>query len=47
MKQEMSIENIDTSVLDFLKKYTGIDKIEENINDLINDLEDPQKLEEY
>lgn len=47
MKQEMSIENIDSSILDFLKKYTGIDKIEEHINDLINDLEDPKKLEEY
>ena len=47
MKQEMSIDNIDSSILDFLKKYTGIDKVEEHINDLINDLEDPQKLEEY
>ena len=47
MKQEMSIENIDSSILDFLKSYTGIDKIEEHINELIHDLEDPQKLEKY
>lgn len=47
MKQQMSIEQLNISVLEFMKKYTGIDEIENTMNNLMNDLNDPKKLEEY
>ncbi len=47
MKQQMSIEAMNISVLDFMKQYTGMDVIEKRLDDLINDLNDPEKFEEY
>ncbi len=47
MKQQMSIENIECSILEFMKNYTGIGELENKIDDLITQLEDQKKMEEY
>lgn len=47
MKQQMSIEHVDISILSFLKKYTDIDKIEQEMNDLMNHLDNQENLEKY
>ena len=47
MKQQMSIEHSDISILNFLKKYTGIDKIEDEMDNLANNLDNQANLEQY
>jgi hypothetical protein len=47
MKQQMSTENIECSILEFMKNYTGIGELENKIDNLITQLEDQKKMEEY
>jgi ATP-binding cassette, subfamily F, member 3 len=47
MKQQMSTENIECSILEFMKNYTGIGELENKIDNLITQLEYQKKMEEY
>lgn len=47
MKQEVSIDQMDISILAFLKKYTGIDKVEQEMTDLASHLDTDESLQQY
>ncbi|HMT26770.1 MAG TPA: ATP-binding cassette domain-containing protein [Candidatus Absconditabacterales bacterium] len=47
MKQQIHIDNLDDTIYGFLKKYTGIEAVENDVNDLMQKLNDPTLLDLY
>jgi ATPase subunit of ABC transporter with duplicated ATPase domains len=47
MKQQISTDNYDQTIIEFIREYTGIDKIQQEIDLLSEDLSDPANLQAY
>lgn len=47
MKQNLNIENSNISILEFLKKYTWIENIETELNELMSNLDSQKNLDRY
>jgi hypothetical protein len=47
MKQQISTDNYDQTIIEFIREYTGIDKIQQEIYLLSEDLSDPANLQAY
>ena len=47
MKQQISTDNYSQTIIEFIREYTGIDKIQQEIDLLSEDLSDPVNLQAY